>query len=33
LLGKIAEAHNGIVSEEEAIIEKFKIKLQENNLL
>jgi len=33
LLEKIAEAHNGIVSEEEEMIEKFKIKLQENNLL
>lgn len=33
LLEKIAEAHDGIVSEEKVIIDKFKIKLQENGLL
>lgn len=33
LLEKIAEAHDGIVSEEEVLIDKFKAKLAENGLL
>ncbi len=33
LLEKIAEAHDGIVSEEKVLIDKFKSKLQENGVL
>jgi uncharacterized tellurite resistance protein B-like protein len=33
LLEKIAEAHDGIVSEEKALIDRFKTRLEENGLL